>query len=134
MTLHTCKNYWQILVLVFCEEVALWLVLSFNLPKHQTKDLIVIVLLHVSVMQKCQFDAKSHQIGIPKYINCQFGKHLCHPNWTEAACVDLTKENCHKTFCTLQFFCVGSFLFTIWQSLLCPGYCVFCAQFANLGT
>ena len=48
------------------EEVAQWLVLSSNFHKHQSKILIVIVLLHVSLMQKCQFDAKSHQIGIPK--------------------------------------------------------------------
>ena len=53
------------------EEVAQWLVLSSNFHKHQSKILIVIVLLHVSLVQNSQFDAKSNQIGIPKYINCQ---------------------------------------------------------------
>ena len=48
------------------EEVAQWLVLSSNFHKHQSKILIVIVLLHVSFVQKCQIGAKSNKTGIPK--------------------------------------------------------------------
>ena len=116
---------------MFSEEVALWLVLSSNLRKHQTKILIVIVLLHVSLVQNSQFDAKSNQIGIPKYINCQFFgasvcDHLCYPNLTEAVSVDLTKENCNKMF-AFDNFPVWEFPYSLFDIRYCA-YCMLCAR------